>query len=83
MELVDSDLFVFINNIDIFEVDKDHCLIIMYNILCALNFLHTSNIVHRDIKPSNILIKEDCEIKICDFGISRSLPKCDLIDSVI
>jgi mitogen-activated protein kinase 1/3 len=30
-------------------------------------------VLHRDIKPSNILINEDCHIKICDFGLARSV----------
>ena len=37
-------------------------------------FLHEANVVHRDIKSSNILITSDCQAKICDFGLSRSLP---------
>jgi serine/threonine protein kinase len=35
--------------------------------------MHSAKIIHRDIKPANILINEDCSIKICDFGLSRSL----------
>lgn len=35
--------------------------------------MHSSKIIHRDIKPANILINEDCTIKICDFGLSRSI----------
>ena len=35
--------------------------------------MHSANIVHRDLKPSNILTTEDCEIKICDFGLSRAI----------
>ena len=31
--------------------------------------------MHRDIKTSNILVDEDCNIKICDFGLSRSMPE--------
>ena len=46
---------------------------ILYNIVCALKFLHSANIMHRDIKTSNILVDEDCNIKICDFGLSRSM----------
>jgi len=30
--------------------------------------------VHRDFKPANLLLNKDCQVKICDFGISRSLP---------
>ena len=38
-------------------------------------------IVHRDIKPSNILINtKTLEIKICDFGLSRSIIKDHSID---
>jgi mitogen-activated protein kinase 1/3 len=35
--------------------------------------MHSAKVVHRDIKPANILINEDCSVKICDFGLSRSL----------
>lgn len=50
--------------------------------LCGINYLHSANIIHRDLKPSNILINSDCRIKICDFGLARSMPKDqDFIDS--
>ena len=55
-------------------MEEEHVIIILYNLLCALKFLHKANIVHRDIKPSNILINEDCEVKICDFGLARTMP---------
>ena len=46
----------------------------LYNILCAIKYIHSANVIHRDLKANNILINEDCIIKICDFGISRTLP---------
>lgn len=45
---------------------------IVYNILCSLNAIHSAGVLHRDIKPSNILIDEDCQVKLCDFGLARS-----------
>ncbi|CAF1338332.1 unnamed protein product [Adineta steineri] len=44
-----------------------------YNVVRALDFLKSKNIVHRDVKPLNILINKDGKIKLCDFGICGSL----------
>ena len=52
------------------ELEQEHIVLIIYNILCSLNFLHSANIMHRDLKPANILLKKDCSIKLCDFGYS-------------
>lgn len=47
----------------------------MQDALSALNFIHQCNVVHRDIKPANIFITEDMQVKLGDFGISRTLPE--------
>jgi serine/threonine protein kinase len=75
MEHVDSDLKKILNSSRNIEFNDQHVLIILYNTLCALNFLHSCNIMHRDIKPANILIDGECQVKLCDFGFSRTVPQ--------
>ena len=60
------------------ELSDDHYQFILYQILRAIYYLHSANIIHRDFKPSNVLINEDCTIKLCDFGMSRNLKENDL-----
>lgn len=45
---------------------------IMFQIISAINFMHSNYIVHRDIKPSNCLIDYSGKtVKVADFGLSR------------
>ena len=48
-----------------------HVALLAYNILLGMKFMHNAGVLHRDIKPANILINEDCDIKLCDFGLAR------------
>ncbi|KAL4303993.1 hypothetical protein GQ457_10G026240 [Hibiscus cannabinus] len=44
---------------------------IAYQVLSGLNYLHEFNIVHLDIKPSNLLVDQNMNVKIGDFGVSK------------
>jgi eukaryotic-like serine/threonine-protein kinase len=39
----------------------------------AVSYAHTQAIIHRDLKPSNILVKEDGNVKLLDFGIAKRI----------
>lgn len=43
---------------------------IMREVLQGLQYIHSNNILHRDMKPDNIMISEDGDIKITDFGLA-------------
>lgn len=72
MEYIDTDLDQLLKHKIDFK--EHHMLKIVYNCLCAIAFLHLCNVIHRDVKPANILIMSDCNVKLCDFGLSRSIP---------
>jgi p38 MAP kinase len=46
----------------------DHVEYILYQIVRGLKYIHSAGITHGDLKPSNIVINENCELKIFDFG---------------
>eukprot|EP01031_Cornospumella_fuschlensis_P041490 gene41490-50631_t len=51
----------------------DHIQYFIYQILRGLKYIHSANVLHRDLKPSNLLLKSNCDLKICDFGLARGV----------
>jgi len=69
-EFMDSDL----HNANASNIlEEEHKQYIIYQLLKALLFIHSSGIVHRDIKPENLLLNTSCQLKVADFGLARSL----------
>ncbi|EGR28155.1 mitogen-activated protein kinase 2, putative [Ichthyophthirius multifiliis] len=54
-------------------LEQIHKKYIMYQILKALKYMHSGDLIHRDLKPSNILLNSECHVKIADFGLARSV----------
>lgn len=53
------------------EIAHTDKLDIIIQILKALAYAHQNNVIHRDIKPENILIDDNNNVKILDFGIAQ------------
>ncbi len=51
---------------------KERIIKIFLKLLDAVGYAHSKGLIHRDIKPSNILIKENDEPILLDFGISKT-----------
>ena len=80
-DLLDSDLSRVIASPE--ALSEDHVRYFLYQLLCGVQFLHSANVVHRDLKPSNILVNRECDLRIADFGLARSLDEpSDLMPGV-
>jgi serine/threonine protein kinase len=48
----------------------DDTVEIVYKCAKALQYAHSRGVIHRDIKPSNIMLTQDSDVRIIDFGIA-------------
>lgn len=56
-------------NADTLKADQIKYL--SFEILKGINFMHSKGIIHRDLKPLNVLVTQDWDVKISDFGQSN------------
>ncbi|CAD8202027.1 unnamed protein product [Paramecium octaurelia] len=73
-EYVSSDLHQVIHSTTLVPIQQRF---IIYQILKALDYIHSGGLIHRDLKPSNILISTNCQIKLADFGLARTFQDTD------
>lgn len=69
-DYMDADLHSVVRSNVLLPIHKKY---IMYQLVKALKYIHSAELIHRDVKPSNILLSSQCALKLCDFGLMRSL----------
>ncbi len=74
MELMDRNLFDFLNKTKIEDVTWECRYQIAYDVCSALEYLHTHNKIHSDLKSPNILLTKECNAKLSDFGLACVRP---------
>ena len=55
------------------ELDTPARIRLFIQVLDAVSYAHQRQILHRDLKPSNILVTEQGEVRLLDFGVARLL----------
>jgi len=52
-------------------------ILILYQVCLGLQYAHKKGVIHRDIKPANVLIRNNGQVKLTDFGIATPGNKDD------
>jgi serine/threonine-protein kinase len=58
-------------------LDTPERIRLFLQVLDAVQYAHRRNVIHRDLKPSNILITEDGEVRVLDFGVAHLVDDAD------
>ncbi|KAF1931180.1 serine threonine protein kinase SNF1p [Didymella exigua CBS 183.55] len=69
LEYAGGELFDYIVNNGRLQEDKARKF--FQQIVCAVEYCHRHKIVHRDLKPENLLLDDQYNVKIADFGLSN------------
>lgn len=54
------------------KLSADHALAITAHVCDALTYAHERGVIHRDIKPANIMLNQEGQVKVADFGLAKS-----------
>ncbi|KAI9840247.1 MAG: hypothetical protein M1837_001830 [Sclerophora amabilis] len=55
------------------SLDERYIIPIARELAEALKWVHKAGIIHRDVKSANVLINEDGQLQLCDFGVAGTL----------
>jgi len=69
IEYAGGELFEYIVNNG--RMDENRSRRFFQQIICAVEYCHRHKIVHRDLKPENLLLDDNLNVKIADFGLSN------------
>lgn len=61
-------------------ITLQHVQWIVRQLLSALSHIHAAHVLHRDLKPANVLLNGSCDVKVCDFGLSRVVNESGVFD---
>jgi serine/threonine protein kinase len=77
MQLVEGDnLATLLRERSVLETDD--AVRVALGVASALEAAHRRGLVHRDVKPGNILITDDGDVKVTDFGIARAVAEASM-----
>ena len=77
---VNGELFDYLNSV--VALSEKRARRVMRQVAEALHHCHKKGVVHRDIKPENILLDDDLNVKLTDFGFAKVLQRGDRLYEV-
>ncbi|KAL0234084.1 hypothetical protein PCE1_001122 [Barthelona sp. PCE] len=60
-------------------LSEDEARKFFQQVISGVDYCHRNNVVHRDIKPENLLLDENKNVKLADFGLSNITPDGDFM----